>query len=129
LGLRAAAAALTEAVLDGTPLPKSELLAALDPAVRQRVDELLLRVIRQSPQAHREEFLQRCALHREHLARTEADELQQHLKELAKRIADLKRRDPGGGELDALIDEHLRLTQEKQAFSRARRERAASAIH
>ena len=125
LGLRAAAAAFAEAVLDGKPLAQGELLSALDPGLRRLVEELIQRVVKQTPHAHREEFLQRTSLHRLHLSRREGDVLQAQLRELAQRIAEHKRRGELGPALDALLDEHLRLTEEKQTLSRARRARPA----
>jgi DNA primase len=120
-GLRAAASAYAQATLDGKPLGREETLAALDPLLRKQIEELLARVTQQPPQAHREEFLQRCALHKTHIARAETDEMQARIRELGTRIADLKKRGAGGPDLEALNEEHLKLTEEKQALAKSSR--------
>jgi len=90
------------------------LLAALEPGIRRQVEEFRTRVAQQTAQSHRDEFLQRCALHQAHLARAEQDELQARLRELGSHIADLKQKGRPGAELEELSAEHLRLTEEKR---------------
>ena len=121
LALRGSASAYAQATLDGHPPTREEVLAALDPVLRRQLEELLARVAQQPPHAHREEFLQRCALHKTHIARVESDEMQARIRELAARIADLKKRGEQGPDLEALTEEHLKLTQEKQAFAKSNR--------
>jgi DNA primase len=122
VGLRAVAAQVMEGVRDGHPTPIAEVLAGLTPALRDQLSELLTRVRLQPARAHREEFIQKCALHRARMERNEEDQLQQQLRALAGEIGVRRRQvPPDDPTLRELIDEHVRLTELKRSLAAVHR--------
>jgi DNA primase len=122
VGLRQAAAQLMEGLRDGHAVSSGEVLAGLAPALREQLSDLLDRVKGQAPRAHREEFIQKCALHRARMERKEEDQLQEQLRALAGEIGARRRQvSPDDPTLRELIEEHVRLTELKRSLAAVHR--------
>jgi DNA primase len=120
-GLRAVAAEQIQATLDGQPRTADEILEGLDARLSASVRQVMRRVLAEPEAARREEFAQKCGVYRQRLAKREEDQIQRQLAALAKEIAAQRRsgRDPAA--LQPLLDEHMTLTEQKQALAQARR--------
>jgi hypothetical protein len=126
LGLRALACELLEGVRDGHLAGTDQLLASMAPPVRTQLSGLLERVRRQTARAHREEFIQKCALHLGHLQRREEEQLQEQLRTLAREISARRKSTPADeATLRELVEEHVRLTELKRSLAAVHRPRAA----
>jgi DNA primase len=129
LSLRALACELLEGVRDGHPPETEQLLAGLSPAVRTQLTGLLERVRRQTARAHREEFIQKCALHLGHLQRREEEQLQEQLRALAREISTRRKSAPADdATLLELVDEHVRLTELKRSLAAVHRPKTARGV-
>jgi DNA primase len=130
LGLRALACEVLQGIRDDHPADVGQLMAELSPALRSQLSGLLERVRAQAPRAHREEFIQKCALHQAHLERREEEHLQEQLRTLAKEIAVRRKSAPSDdAELRDLLEEHLRLTELKRSVAAVHRPGAARRGH
>jgi DNA primase len=123
LGLRGLASEQLQAVLDGTPRPNDLLLEGLDDILRQKLERTMRLVHSESPDARGLEFAEKSKAHRTRLARVEEESVQRELGALAREI---KARKTQGEDPSELIEEHLRLTQQKRALGTARRLRKPS---
>jgi DNA primase len=122
-GLRGLASEQLQAVLDGAPRPNDLLLEGLDEGLRQKLEATVRLVRAESPEARCLEFAEKSKVHRARLARVEEENVQRELGALAHEI---KARTTQGGDPSELIQEHLRLTQQKRALGTARRQRKST---
>jgi DNA primase len=130
LGLRTLACEVLQGVRADQPSDIAQLMVELSPALRAQLSGLLERVRAQAPRAHREEFIQKCALHQAHLERREEEHLQEQLRTLAKEIAARRKNAPSDdAELRDLLEEHLRLTELKRSVAAVHRPGAARRVH
>jgi hypothetical protein len=117
---------MLEGIRDGHPPETEQLLAGLAPALRTQLSDLLGRVRRQTARAHREEFIQKCALHLAHLQRREEEQLQEQLRSLAREISTRRKSVPSDdASLRELVEEHVRLTELKRSLAAVHRPRSA----
>ncbi len=122
VGLRAVAGQVMEGVRDGHPTRLEEVLSGLASPLREQLSELLARVRLQEAHAHREEFIQKCDLHRARMERREEDLLQEQLRALAGEIGTRRRQvPPDDPSLRELIEEHVRLTELKRSLAAVHR--------
>jgi DNA primase len=122
-GLRGLASEQLQAVLDGAARPTDLLLEGLEANLRQRL-EATLRLVQSEPaEVRRPEFVEKSRVHRARLARGEEEILQRELGALAREI---KARKVQGDDAADLVQEHLRLTEQKRALATARRQRRSS---
>jgi hypothetical protein len=126
LGLRTVACELLEGIRDGHAAEPEQLLASLSPALQSQLSELLTRVRRQTARSHREEFIQKCALHLGHLQRREEEQLQEQLRALAREISARRKSAPADDAgLRDLVEEHVRLTELKRSLAAVHRPKVA----
>jgi hypothetical protein len=119
-GLRALASEQLQAVLDGDPRPVDLLLEGLEEGLRQQLEATLRLVQSESAEARRLEFAEKSMVHRGRLARVEEERVQSQLGALAREITARKKQ---GADAADLVQEHLKLTQQKRALGAARRQK------
>jgi DNA primase len=120
-GLRAVAAEQIQAAVDGQAMTADEILEGLDPRLAARVQQVMRIVLAQPEGPRREEFRLKCQGYKQRIARREEEQIQRQLAGLAKEIGRLRQGGADPAALQPLLEEHLSLTQQKQALTAARR--------